>query len=189
MATARGAWICCADESGLNLIPPVRTTWAPRGQTPILHHCWRRGDRLSIAAFICYHPDGRRARLLVDHTTGAYHTGTLIQALQRLPALLNWAPVILVWDGLPAHRSAAMKTWLANQSHWLQVVPLPGYAPDLNPVEGLWSAVKGKDLANYAAADLTDLWQAANRGLRRIRRNAAMLWSFLAQTGLTIPRT
>ncbi len=90
----------------------MRTTWAPRGQTPILHHHWRRGDNLSIAAFICYHPDGRRVRLLVDHTTGAYNTDTLIHALRRLPALLHGAPVILVWDGLPAHRSTAMKTWL-----------------------------------------------------------------------------
>jgi hypothetical protein len=30
----------------------VRTTWAPRGQTPILHHHWRRGETVSIAAFI-----------------------------------------------------------------------------------------------------------------------------------------
>jgi len=189
MATARGAWICCADESGLNLIPPVRTTWAPRGQTPILYHHWRRGDNPSMAAFICYHPDGRRVRLLVDHTTGAYNTGKLITALHRLPTLLDHAPVILIWDGLPAHRSAAMHAWLADQTDWLHVVPLPGYAPELDPVEPLWSAIKGKDLANYAATDLTDLWQAANRGLQRIRRNAAMLWSFLAHTGLTIPGT
>ncbi len=186
MATARGAWICCADESGLNLIPPVRTTWAPRGQTPILYHHWRRGDNLSMAAFICYHPDGRRVRLLTDHTTGAYNTGKLITALQRLPTLVAHAPVILIWDGLPAHRSTTMKTWLATQTAWLHVVPLPGYAPDLNPVEPLWSAVKGKDLANYAATDITDLWLTAHRGLQRIRRNATLLWSFLAHTGLTI---
>jgi transposase len=165
----------------------VRTTWAPRGQTPILHHHYRRGDNLSMAAFICYHPDGRRVRLLTDHTTGAYNTGKLIQALQRLPALVDHAPVILIWDGLPAHRSIDMKTWLTSQTHWLQAVALPGYAPDLNPVEPLWAAVKGKDLANYTATDLADLWQAANRGLRRIRRNATLLWSFLAHTGLNIP--
>jgi hypothetical protein len=52
-----------------------------------------------------------------------------------------------------------------------------------------WSALKGKDLANYAATDLTDLWGAAHRGLQRIRRNAALLWSFLAHTGLQIPST
>ncbi len=186
MATARGAWICCADESGVNLIPPVRTTWAPRGQTPILYHPWRRGDQLSMAAVICYHPDGRRVRLLTDHTVGAYNSRSLIRALQRLPALLDHAPVILIWDGLPAHRSTVMKTWLADQTHWLQVVALPGYAPELNPVEPLWSAVKGKDLANHTATDLTDLWHTANRGLQRIRRNASLLWSFLAHTGLTI---
>src|SRR2546421_12391516 len=95
----------------------------------------------------------------------------------------------LIWDGLPAHRSTDMKAWFATQNSWLQVVPLPGYAPDLNPVEPLWSAVKGKDLANYAATDLSDLWQAAHRGLQRIRRNPALLWSFLAGAGLQIPST
>ncbi len=117
------------DESGVGLIPPVRTTWAPRGQTPILRHHMRGPNKLSLAALICYHPDARRARLLVGHVVGAYNTGSLIGVLQRLPALLDGAPVILVWDQLPAHHSGAMKTWLAEQTHWLQVVELPGYAP------------------------------------------------------------
>ena len=167
----------------------MRTTWAPRGQTPILTHRYRRGDNISVAGFICYRPDRRRVRLLIDHTTGAYRTDTLIEAVRRLPRLLDGAPVILVWDGLSSHHSARMNTWLAEQTYWLQVVRLPGYAPDLNPVEGMWSAIKGKDLANYAATDLADLWRAAHRGLQRIRRNPALLWSFLAATGLTIPPT
>jgi hypothetical protein len=53
----------------------------------------------------------------------------------------------------------------------------------------MWSAVKGKDIANYAATDLADLWRAARRGLTRIRRNPALLWSFLAAAGLAIPPT
>jgi transposase len=167
----------------------VRTTWAPRGQTPILRHHMRRPDNLSLAGLICYHPDGRRARLLTGHTVGAYNTSSVIGVLQRLPALVDGAPVILVWDQLSAHHSTDMKAWLAAQTHWLQVVELPGYAPDLNPVEPMWSAVKGKDLANYAATDLADLWRAARRGLARIRRNPALLWSFLAATGLAIPST
>jgi transposase len=165
----------------------VRTTWAPRGQTPILRHHLRRRDNLSLVGLICYHPDGRRARLLTGHVVGAYHTAALIAVLQRLPALLDSAPAILVWDRLSAHHSADMKAWLAEQAEWLQVVELPGYAPDLNPVEPMWSAVKGKDLANYAATDLADLWRAARRGLTRIHRNPALLWSFLAATGLAIP--
>jgi transposase len=142
-----------------------------------------------VAGFICYHPDGRRVRLLVGHVVGAYNTYSLIGVLQRLPALLDGDPVILVWDQLPAHHSIDMKTWLTAQTGWLQVVELPGYAPDLNPVEPMWSALKGKDLANYAATDLIDLRRAARRGLARIRRNPALLWSFLAATGLAIPST
>jgi hypothetical protein len=42
-------------------------------------------------------------------------------------------------------------------------------------------------MARCAATDLTDLWRTARRGLTRIRRNPALLWSFLAHTGLTIP--
>jgi len=57
----------------------------------------------------------------------------------------------------------------------------------VTPVEPMRSAVKGKDLANYAATDLADLWRVARRGLARIRRNPALLWSFLAAAGLTIP--
>lgn len=148
-----------------------------------------RWQSVSLFGLICYHPDGRRVRLLAAHTVGAYRTDTIIAVLRRLPVLLAGAPVTLVWDRLPAHRSTDMNTWLAAQADWLQVVELPTYAPDLNPVEPMWSALKGRDLANYAATDHTDLWQAARRGLARIRRNPALLWSFLAATGLTIPST
>ena len=107
----------------------MRTTWAPRGQTPILHHPWRRRDNLSVVGLICYHPDGRRVRLLVGHVVGAYHTNSLIPVLQRLPALVHGDPVILVWDGLSAHRSTDMKAWLAAQTGWLQVIELPATPP------------------------------------------------------------
>jgi transposase len=43
----------------------------------------------------------------------------------------------LLWDGLPAHRSRAMRAWLATQRSWLVVERLPAYATELNPTEGL----------------------------------------------------
>jgi hypothetical protein len=55
-----------------------------------------------------------------------------------------------VWDGLPAHRSKLMRAWLHRQRSWLVVEPLSAYAPDLNPVEGLWASLKGVELANLA---------------------------------------
>jgi putative transposase len=138
------------------------------------------------AMVICYHPDGRRVRLLTDHTTGAYNTGKLITALQRLPALLAHAQVILIWDGLPAHRSTVMKTWLAGQSHWLQVIQLPGYAPDLNPVELVWGNLKATELANLCPDSLDDADTAAHNGLHRIGRSYQLCLNFLDHTGLRL---
>ena len=54
----------------------------------------------------------------------------------------------MLWDGLPAHRGRAMRDWLNTQRRWLVVERLPAYALELNPVEGLWSWLKGTQLAN-----------------------------------------
>lgn len=54
---------------------------------------------------------------------------------------------MLVWDGLSAHWSQAMRAWVAEQD-WLTLERLPAYAPELNPVELLWSSLKKRELAN-----------------------------------------
>jgi transposase len=54
----------------------------------------------------------------------------------QLRVFLGGQEATLVWDGRPAHRSRAMAAWLRGQRAWLVAEPLPGYAPELNPVEG-----------------------------------------------------
>jgi hypothetical protein len=63
------------------------------------------------------------------------HWPALTQALGGLRRFLGGQKAVLLWEGLPAHRSKAMRAWLRRQRHWLVVEPLPAYAPDLNPVE------------------------------------------------------
>src|SRR5215204_2890010 len=84
----------------------------------------------------------------------------------------------LLWDGLPAHRSRAMRAWLGQRS-WLVVERLPGYAPELNPVEGLWSSLKAVELANLAGEGLDEVIAAAERGIQRIRGTHHLAFSFL----------
>ena len=91
-----------------------------------------------------------------------------------------------MWDGLPAHRSLAMRAWVRRQRHWLVVEPLPGYAPDLNPVEALWSSRKGMELANLAGDTLNDVIAAAERGIQRIRDTHHLAYSFLRHCGLSM---
>jgi transposase len=92
--------------------------------------------------------------------------------------------VTLIWDGLTSHRSRAMLDYLDTQKHWLQVVSLPGYAPELNPVEGLWSSLKGRELANRCESTIGAVVDAANLGVARLR-TAQLAFSFLDHTPLS----
>jgi putative transposase len=78
------------------------------------------------------------------------------------------------------------RAWLRRQRHWLVVEPLPGYAPDLNPVEALWSNLKGVELVNLAGETLHDVIAAAERGVQRIRDTPHLAYSFLRHCGLSL---
>jgi hypothetical protein len=100
----------------------------------------------------------RQARPLAPRRAG----GTLIGALEELRGFLGGQKATLVWDGLP------------------------GYAPELNPVEGLWANLKGVEPANLAADALEDIVAAAERGIQRIRATHGLASSFLRHCGLSL---
>jgi transposase len=130
-------------------------------------------------------PRRRRAARLHQHPD-AYDTDSLIGALEQLRRFLGGQKATLLWDGLPAHRSRAMRAWLRRQRSWLVVERLPAYAPELNPVEALWSNLKGVELANLAADTLEDVLAAAERGIQRIRSTHHLAFSFLRHCGLSL---
>ena len=66
------------------------------------------------------------------------------------------------------------------------IEPLPGYAPELNPVEGLWASLKGVELANLAGGTLAEVTAAAERGIPRIRSTHWLPFSFLRHCGLSL---
>ncbi|MCP9946064.1 transposase [Streptomyces somaliensis] len=119
---------------------------------------------------------------------GSYDTTVLIQVLEQVKVFYAEEPVVLVWDGLSVQWSRAMRAWVAEQD-WLTLERLPAYAPELNPVELLWSAIKARELANLAGDHLADVADATERGIHRISQNDQFPWSFLAHTGLTIHPT
>ncbi len=179
-ARRRRAAIVFWDEAGVSLVPVTRRTWGPRGRTPVIryHFKWQRA---SMAAALCYGSGGGGAQLAFRHQPGAYDTDTLIGALEGLRRFLGGQKATLLWDGLPAHRSKRMRGWLRCQRHWLVVEPLPGYAPELNPVEALWSSLKGVELANLAGDTLAEVTAAAERGIQRIRSTHHLAYRFLRQ--------
>ncbi len=96
------------------------------------------------------------------------------------------APIILVWDNVNTHLSTVMRQFIDAHHDWLTVVQLPAYAPDLNPVEGVWAHVKN-DLGNLAAQGLDHLAAIVRNRLKRIQYRPDLIPGFLAQTGLSLP--
>jgi transposase len=184
-AQRRRACLVFFDESALSLTPNVRRSWAPRGQPPTLTHPfnWKKA---SMAAALCYGVRGGGAQLCFHITPGNYDTDTLIEVLGELRKFLGGEKTTLLWDGLPAHRSRTMRAWLATQRSWLVVERLPAYAPELNPVEGLWSSLKAVELANLVAPTLAEVIQQAHQGIDRVRRTPHLAYSFLRHTGLSV---
>lgn len=157
--------------------------WAPQGHTP-LQRAWDRRDRITTIAAITRAPWALRLGLyyeLLDHNA---RTADFIQFVREVHGHLR-RPVILVWDRLPAHRSAARQL-LADTASWLQVEWLPPYAPDLDPVEDVWNQSKYGRLANVIPDDLHDLRSSLDEVLNTFRHQPNRLHSFFDAAHLTL---
>jgi transposase len=184
-ARRQHALIVFEDESGVSLLPSVRATWAPRGHTPVLRHAFN-WKRLSLAAALVYEPDGSDAHLVFELRPGAYNGATLIEFLTDLHQLEPGRKMLLLWDGLPAHRSRCMTDWIDDQLAWLSVERLPGYAPELNPTEQVFGNLKSTELANLRRDTIAEVEAIAKDGLDRIGTDADLCFAFLHHSGLRL---
>jgi DDE superfamily endonuclease len=185
-----GAWIVFEDESGQGLRPPKGRTWGRRGNTPVVTVTGGSNKRVSLAALIAIKP-GCRPRLIYrvhrgrrgkDQRKGFTENGyaQLLDAAHQQLA----GPLVLIWDNLNTHVSAAM-TELIEARDWLTVCQLPPYAHELNPVELVWSHLK-RSLANLAKQNLAELTVLVKTRLKRMQYRPALLEGFLASTGLNL---
>jgi len=151
-------------------------TWAPRGQTPVLqyHFNWKV---LSLMAGITWW------NFYFQLFPGAIKAPQIITFLQHLMRHLR-RPLLVIWDGLPGHRSAAVRDFVSAQGDRLTLERLPGYAPELNPVEHIWSYLKEHELPNFCPRELWQLSAAARDALRRMRRRPTLVAAFWKQAEL-----
>jgi putative transposase len=145
-------------------------------------------QRISLAALICTKP-GERPRLIYrTHRSGRAgrkgFTETGYAALLDAAHQQLGGPIVLVWDNLNTHTSRAMGELIAARL-WLTVCQLPAYAPELNPVEAVWSHLK-RSLANLAKRNLAQLATLVKNRLKRMQYRPGLLDGFLAKTGLDL---
>lgn len=143
------------------------------GCTPILCHSYRR-DKISAISGVTVSPRRHRLGLYVQfhrhNITGTEVIGFLRHLLRHLRG-----PVVLLWDGGKIHRRTDVTTFIRHQPR-LEVHRFPGYAPELNPDELVWTKAK-KDLANGTPHDVEQLGVQLRRSLRRLQKSQRLLWS------------
>jgi transposase len=117
---------------------------------------------------------------LFDESIKSPHVIVFLQHLQRCIK----GKLLILWDGLPAHRSRLVQEYLRTLSGKIVVTPLPAYAPELNPVEFIWAYLKHHELPNVCAKDLWHLGDGARRSLKRMRRRKTLIAAFWKQSSL-----
>jgi putative transposase len=190
VAAERGAWLCFEDEAGQNLRPPKARTWGRRGRTPQTLVSGKGSGRVSIAGLVCVR-SGRRSRLIYRTLIHRGRKGERRSFAETdYAALLDAAhqqlggPIVLIWDNLNTHVSAAIRELIAARD-WLHVIRLPAYAPDLNPVEHVWSHLK-RGLGNLIVHGIDHLTAVVKNRLKRIQYRPELTDAFFAHTGLTL---
>lgn len=164
------------DEAALYLLPAVVRTYAPRSCTPTLQVPFSR-EHLSLIGGIT--PEGQLFQQALQHSvTGEDVVAFLKHLLRHLDRIL------VVWDGLPAHRSKRVKQFLAETKGRVHLEQFPGYAPDLNPKEGIWKHLKRCELKNLCCRNLQELKVHYRRARERLRHNKNLIQACFKMAGL-----
>lgn len=170
-AKIKGAEVFFWDESGFRADAVHGRTWGLKGHTPVVE---RPGQRQSISAasavsvrggfWYCTYEGGLNAELFVK----------LLRQMMRNRA----KPVHLVVDGLPAHKTKLVKDYIASTKGRLTLHVLPGYAPDLNPDELVWSHMKRSGVARTPLRKGEKLREKIDAQLAALKQTPQLIRSF-----------
>jgi transposase len=138
-------------------------TYAPVGQTPVLRVKLTH-DHLSVMGAIT-----AQGRLVFQMQERSYTADDVVRFLRLLLRKIS-GKLLVIWDGSPIHRGQAVKAFLARgAAKRMHLERLPGYAPELNPEEGIWNLLKRGELGNVCCSDLAELASEVCRAKERLR--------------------
>jgi transposase len=166
--------IVYVDEAHLHQDMDLGYTWAPVGQP-----AWRASTSPSLAARInwygAYDFAEGRAFIWQEGKCNSEHT---IEFLRRLVAWLALTDrqLFIIWDGAPWHRSQSVR--LVAEQLGIQLIQLPGYSPDLNPIEGLWKWMREEVTQHFCHASLHDLFCDCKAFVERINSDP---WAMISR--------
>jgi transposase len=173
--------IVFCDQSGFYLLPAVVRTYAPVGKTPVLKENLTR-DHLSAMSGITL-----EGKLYMIEQERAFKGEDAVRFLKHLMRQIE-GKLLVIWDGSPIHRSRSVKDFLASSgaAARLQLEQLPGYAPDLNPDEGVWKHLKCVELKNLCCQSLSELRVELRKAKERLRHKREVILGCIRQPGFEV---
>ena len=168
--------IVFVDELGISERPTRVRTWAPKGQTPVIQFHFNCNCVSVIAGL-------SRTSCLFRLHEGSIKKQEIVEFLKSLKAHLKQS-LLVIWDGLKAHRSRLVREYLNSLGGHIQIAFLPPYAPELNPVEYLWAWLKRHALANYCPNDLRELHTTARNKLKSAQKRPSIIAACWMQASL-----
>jgi hypothetical protein len=187
-ARRQDARIALIDESGLLMAPLTRRTWAPRGRTPEQVQKSGTREKVSVASALWLSPRRDRLGLYSKTLPNGYFDSWHVAAF--LEAMLGEVPgrFVVVWDGGPMHKGDPIRDLVEHFSARLSLERLPPYAPMLNPIEFLWSWLKGERLSNFGPRDAHEIDGRVIAELGAIHEDQAFLRNLFHASDLPLPR-
>ena len=146
-------------------------------RTPVSRHKLSR-EHLSASSAVSR--TGEFYLAVPDHS---YQGPDVVRFLEQLLAELP-GKLLVIGDGAPIHRRRVVREWLdQGAARRLRLEQLPGYAPELNPDEGVWRYLKRVELRNAVCADLGELHREFWAAVGRLRGKPNMLRSCVREVG------
>src|SRR3954465_9896643 len=170
-AKVQGAQVFFWDESGFRADTVHGKTWGVRGQTPVVE---RPGQRQSVSAASAVTAQGAFWFCIYE---GALNGELFVELLKQM-MYRRRKSVHLILDSLPAHKRAIVSEYVASTQGRLTLHFLPGYAPDLNPDELVWSHVKRTGTARRPLQKGEKLREKIEEQLARIQKLPSLIRSF-----------
>jgi transposase len=173
-----GADIVFIDEFGYSFSEAVASTWAPRGQTPVIKRITTLRRELSTMVGLSI-----SGHIYKRHFKGSIKAPEVVAGLAHIHRHVR-RPMIVIWDRSRAHRSAFVKTFLDHHPTIL-IEELPPYAPDLNPEEACHGTVKQR-LRNFNPDTVAHIRQQLDKEFAKLRKQPQTLLGFFHHAGLSL---
>ena len=170
-ARKRGAEIYFWDESGFRADAVHGLTWGVKGQTPEVRV---PGQRQSVSAASAVTAKG--AFWFITYQ-GGLKAERFVEFLKKMMKYRK-KPVELILDNLPAHKGPKVRACIESLNGKLQLHYLPGYAPELNPDELVWSHMKRTGTSKKPLKSGEKLQPRIDADLLAMQQNPKLIRSF-----------